>query len=148
MPVLRLMSGRGRNGPPPRFLAGSQAMLELLSPHDAYALFCSGGAFLVDVRTEKEFLKKAIPGCPLLPLEVLPDTLGPLFAGRPVVFFCRSGRRTREKAEALEKSAPGCAFQMEGGILAWEKAGFPVWSIRELLPCYARPPRYVSGRLG
>lgn len=123
-------------------------MLELLSPQDAYALFRSGGAFLVDVRTEKEFLKKAIPGCPLLPLEVLPDVLGPRFAGGPVVFFCRSGRRTREEADVLEQSAPGRAFQMEGGILAWEKAGFPVWSLRELLPCYAVAPRYLEGRLG
>lgn len=61
-------------------------MPELLSPQDAYALFRSSGAFLVDVRTEKEFLKKAIPGCPLLPLETLPDALGPRFAGRPVIF--------------------------------------------------------------
>lgn len=123
-------------------------MLELLSPQDAYALFLSSGAFLVDVRTEKEFLKKAIPGCPLVPLEALPDALGPSFAGRPVVFFCRSGRRTCEKADVLERSAPGRAFQMEGGILAWERAGFPVWSLRELLPCYAAAPRYLAGRLG
>lgn len=123
-------------------------MLELLSPQDAYALFRSGGAFLVDVRTEKEFLKKAIPGCPLVPLEALPDALGLSFAGRPVVFFCRSGRRTCEKADVLERSAPGRAFQMEGGILAWERAGFPVWSLRELLPCYAAAPRYRAGRLG
>lgn len=123
-------------------------MLKLLSPQDAYALFRSGGAFLIDVRTEKEFLKKAIPGCPLVPLETLPAALGPFFADRPVVFFCRSGRRTREKADLLATSARSRAFQMEGGILAWEKAGFPVWSIRELLPCYAVAPRYASGRLG
>ena len=123
-------------------------MPELLSPQDAYALFRSSGAFLVDVRTEKEFLKKAMPGCPLLPLETLPDALGPRFAGRPVIFFGRSGRRTREKADVLQKSAPVPAFHMEGGILAWEKAGFPVWSLRELLPCYAAAPRYLEGRLG
>lgn len=79
-------------------------MPELLSPQDAYALFRSSGAFLVDVRTEKEFLKKAIPGCPLLPLETLPDALGPRFAGRPVIFFLpfwkahpRKGRRAAKK---------------------------------------------------
>ena len=43
-------------------------MLETLSPQEAMTLFRNGGAFFVDVRTEKEFLKRAIPGCPLVPL--------------------------------------------------------------------------------
>ena len=55
-------------------------MLETLSPQEAMTLFRNGGAFFVDVRTEKEFLKRAIPGCPLVPL----DKLEPFFrqAGR------------------------------------------------------------------
>lgn len=125
-------------------------MLDSLSPRDAYALFRRGGAFLVDVRTEKEFLKKAIPGCPLAPLDLLEKsgTLGSCFSGKPVVFLCRSGRRTRDKSALLEGMAPGRAWQLEGGILAWEQAGFPVWSIRELLPCYAVRPAFAAGRLG
>lgn len=125
-------------------------MLESLSPRDAHALFRRGGAFLVDVRTEKEFLKKAIPGCPLAPLDVLEKsgTLDPRFSGKPVIFLCRSGRRTRDKAALLERIAPGRACQLEGGILAWEEEGFPVWSLRELLPCYAVRPAFAAGRLG
>ena len=46
-------------------------MLETLSPQEAMTLFRNGGAFFVDVRTEKEFLKRAIPGCPLVPLDKL-----------------------------------------------------------------------------
>ena len=68
-------------------------------------------------------------------------------AGKPVVFFCRSGSRTQNKAELLERSASGKAYQLGGGILAWEQAGFPVWSIRELLPCFAQEPAFISGVL-
>ena len=82
-------------------------------------LFRNGGAFFVDVRTEKEFLKRAIPGCPLVPLDKLEREggLDSRFSGKPVVFFCRSGSRTQNKAELLERSASGKAYQLGGGIL-------------------------------
>ncbi len=125
-------------------------MLETLSPQDAVVLFRNGGALFVDIRTEKEFLKRAIPGCPLVPLDVLQRTgkLDARFSGKFIVFFCRSGRRTCDNAALLERCAPGRACQLGGGILAWEQAGFPVWSPRELLPCFAATPRLFSGFLG
>lgn len=88
-------------------------MLETLSPQEAMTLFRNGGAFFVDVRTEKEFLKRAIPGCPLVPLDKLEREggLDSRFSGKPVVFFCRSGSRTQNKAELLERSASGKAYQ-------------------------------------
>ena len=59
-------------------------MLETLSPQDAVVLFRNGGALFVDIRTEKEFLKRAIPGCPLVPLDVLQRTgkLDARFSGK------------------------------------------------------------------
>ena len=125
-------------------------MLETLSPQDAVVLFRNGGALFVDIRTEKEFLKRAIPDCPLVPLDVLRRTgkLDARFSGKFIVFFCRSGRRTCDNAALLERCAPGRACQLGGGILAWEQAGFPVWSPRELLPCFAATPRLFSGFLG
>lgn len=125
-------------------------MLETLSLQDAEVLFRNGGALFVDIRTEKEFLKRAIPGCPLVPLDVLRRTgkLDARFSGKFIVFFCRSGRRTCDNAALLERCAPGRACQLGGGILAWEQAGFPVWSPRELLPCFAATPRLFSGFLG
>ena len=125
-------------------------MLETLSPQDAEVLFRNGGALFVDIRTEKEFLKRAIPGCPLVPLDVLRRTgkLDARFSGKFIVFFCRSGRRTCDNAALLERCAPGRACQLGGGILAWEQAGFPVWSPRALLPCFAATPRLFSGFLG
>lgn len=98
---------------------------------------------------EKEFLKRAIPVARLFPSTNwnVRAGLDSRFSGRPVVFFCRSGSRTQNKAELLERSASGKAYQLGGGILAWEQAGFPVWSIRELLPCFAQEPAFISGVL-
>ena len=130
-------------------------MLETLSLQDAEVLFRNGGALFVDIRTEKEFLKRAIPGCPLVPqvemtafLHLIASEPDARFSGKFIVFFCRSGRRTCDNAALLERCAPGRACQLGGGILAWEQAGFPVWSPRELLPCFAATPRLFSGFLG
>ena len=114
--------------------------------HDALPL---GRRLFVEVRTDKEVLQRASPGCPLVPLDKLEREggLDSRFSGKPVVFFCRSGSRTQNKAELLERSASGKAYQLGGGILAWEQAGFPVWSIRELLPCFAQEPAFISGVL-
>ncbi len=62
-------------------------MLETLSPQEAMTLFRNGGAFFVDVRTEKEFLKRAIPGCPLVPLDKLERE-----GGLDSRFFRQAGR--------------------------------------------------------
>lgn len=123
-------------------------MLETLSPQEAMTLFRNGGAFFVDVRTEKEFLKRRFPVARLFPS----TNWNVRAAGQPFFrqagrLFCRSGSRTQNKAELLERSASGKAYQLGGGILAWEQAGFPVWSIRELLPCFAQEPAFISGVL-
>lgn len=101
-------------------------MLETLSPQDAVVLFRNGGALFVDIRTEKEFLKRAIPGCPLVPLDVLRRTgkLDARFSGKFIVFFCRSGRRTCDNAALLERCAPGRACQLGGGYWLGNRPDF------------------------
>lgn len=98
---------------------------------------------------KRNFSNGRFPVAPLVPLDKLEREggLDSRFSGKPVVFFCRSGSRTQNKAELLERSASGKAYQLGGGILAWEQAGFPVWSIRELLPCFAQEPAFISGVL-
>lgn len=74
--------------------------------------FRNGGAFFVDVRTEKEFLKRAIPGCLLVPPDKLEreDGLDSRSSGKSIVFFCHLGGRTQNKVELLERSALGKTY--------------------------------------
>lgn len=103
-------------------------------------LFRNGGAFFVDVRTEKEFLKRAIPGCPLVPLDKLEREggLDSRFSGRPVVFFCRSGSRTQNKAELLERSASGKAYQLGGGFSPGNRRDFRFGAYASCCPVLRR----------
>ena len=47
--------------------------------------------------------------------------------GQPVIFHCRTGRRTEMNAEALAASVPtDDVYLLQGGIEGWQAAGLPV----------------------
>ena len=45
---------------------------------------------------------------------------------RAVYLICRSGRRSLEAAQLLEREGFTQVFNVEGGTLEWEEAGLPV----------------------
>ena len=87
-----------------------------------------GAVQLLDVRTPQEFVEGHIPGAINIDwkaegfLEAASVNLDP---ARPVLVYCRSGRRSAEAASALQRTG----FQVTnllGGITAWKEAGKPV----------------------
>lgn len=102
-------------------------MLPSLSPVEVFKRLEAGEVRLVDVREADELAAVSIPGAEAAPLSALPFlNLPPSSAQKPVVFLCNSGSRTRANADVLERVAAGPAWQMLGGMMAWEKAGLPV----------------------
>lgn len=90
-------------------------------------LMTDGGVQLVDVRTPEEYADGHIAGAENIDV-FSPDFIGKatksLDKSRPVAVYCRSGRRSADAA--LKLSAKGYTVtNLEGGILAWEKAGEP-----------------------
>ncbi len=76
---------------------------------------------LVDVRQPVEYAAGHIPGAHLLPLPELAARRGELPPEREIVFYCRSGRRSRSAAVFLADSGRRRAdiFHLSGGLLAW-----------------------------
>lgn len=81
---------------------------------------------LIDVREPAEHRNECIDGACLIPLgeisfDKLPSTK------RPIVIHCRSGKRSADACAKLLETNPSLdvAF-LEGGIVAWSKAGFNV----------------------
>ena len=104
-------------------------MAASISPQHAMTLMSANKALLVDVREPDEYRSLRIKEAHLLPLSVLPLMGNPFPAemkDQTIVFFCRSGGRTKANEALLDALAPGRAHIMEGGILDWEKAGLPV----------------------
>lgn len=103
-----------------------------------------GGVRLIDVRTPAEFGEIHIEGSTLMPLDRLrPDEVK---GDGSCVIICRSGKRA---AQAMEKlKAAGCENLrvLEGGVLAWEQAGFAVNRGKAVLPL-ERQVRIAAGLL-
>lgn len=62
------------------------------------------GAMLVDVRTPSEFADGSAPGAVNIPLDEIPSRVEEFKGQSGVVVFCRSGNRSSQAKEILEKN--------------------------------------------
>lgn len=100
---------------------GSKA--EDVAPEDARVLQ-GGGAVLLDVREQDEWLAGHAPGAVHLPLAAVEGSVAN-FVGQTVVAVCRSGGRSAKAAEVL--AAGGVDVRnVAGGMTAWAADGLPV----------------------
>lgn len=95
-------------------------MIEKINAAAAIRLLDAGKAHAVDVREPDEYAVGHIPGAKLLPLgevctraeEILPDK------SATWLIYCRTGRRSAEAAQKLEKQGYTALYDL-GGILSW-----------------------------
>ena len=98
-----------------------------ISPPEAKRLVAEG-AILIDVREGDEYLRSHIPGAFHLAMSRFEPSLLAGFAGKTLIFHCRSGARTQANSAQLGAGAgPSCrAYILDGGLDAWKAAGLPV----------------------
>lgn len=86
------------------------------------------GALLLDVREPDEYAQEHAPGSTLIPLGQLPARLRELdaFKDRRIAIICRSGRRSALALQILEGAGFSAASNVEGGMIAWNRAGLPI----------------------
>jgi rhodanese-related sulfurtransferase len=106
-------------------------MVRTISVEEAARRWREDGGFeLIDVRTPMEYREvhagpaRSIPLDALSPAAVMGEREAPHDA--PIYLICRSGGRSRRAAEAFEREGFGNAVSVDGGTLAWERAGLPV----------------------
>lgn len=84
--------------------------------------------FIMDVRTPGEFRQGRLPGAHNI------DFWGPTFEydieklpkDKPILLYCRTGKRSAGAEEALKKAGFENIKHMQAGFEAWEKAGLPI----------------------
>lgn len=113
-------------------LAASSALaiadsFNTIDVQQAKAMFRQG-ALLLDVREPHEYAEIHAEGSLLIPLAQLKSRTNEFraFENKPVILICRSGQRSRVAAEMLVQQGFKSVHNVQGGIIAWEKAGLPV----------------------
>lgn len=77
---------------------------------------------LLDVRQDWEYEEAHLPGAQLLPLAELEERVSEIARGKPLVIYCRSGKRSAAAASLLSGQGFQNVSNMLGGILAWTGA--------------------------
>ena len=80
---------------------------------------------LIDVREPAEYGAGHIPEAELLPMPGLLAGDVVLPQDRPLVFICRSGRRSAQVVYALQQRGYAAVYNVKGGMIAWSEAGHP-----------------------
>jgi len=84
--------------------------------------------YVLDVREQYEYDEKHIPGVTLLPMSEIQNRLDEIPTDKEVIVTCRSGNRSGQVTQFLKQNGYDNVHNMQGGIVAWEEAGFPVES--------------------
>ena len=82
-----------------------------------------GEAVLIDVRDAEEYADEHIPGAILLPLAGLDAAALPETGAKRVILQCLTGKRSATALARLTEQGISGLLHLEGGLLAWKKAG-------------------------
>ena len=86
---------------------------------------------VIDVRTPAEYASGHIPGAVNIPFDQVAQRIAEVDAPHGVALYCMVGPRARKGESALLAASYQKVFHLEGGLAAWQAAGFPVESARQ-----------------
>lgn len=81
---------------------------------------------LIDVREPEEYAAGHIPGVRLIPMGEVPSRLNEIPTDKTVIVTCRSGNRSGQITSFLRRNGFTRVHNMQGGLLEWQRAGYPV----------------------
>lgn len=99
--------------------------MQTVSVSELCSLLAEGHAAVVDVRTPAEFETAHIPGSFRVGLDEVRGDVPAVAMALPAsaVVVCRNGARAQQACQALAAAGRDDLRILEGGILAWERAG-------------------------
>jgi rhodanese-related sulfurtransferase len=81
---------------------------------------------IVDVRPYGEYKASHIAGAVDIPYNKVDKHLDKLRNAKGVVLYCTQGHRTKLAEKALLDHQVPNVFHLQGGLGAWQKAGYPI----------------------
>lgn len=96
---------------------------------------------VLDVRTQAEYDSGYIPSALLVPVDELADRLGELDETKPILVYSQSGVRSAQASQMLVDNEFSRVHNLEGGIIAWQKAGAAVNHLPIIKSLTAKPSK-------
>jgi len=99
-----------------------------MKPEEFEKVAAREGVVILDVRTPAEFKTRHLKGAVLLSVQSpkFDEQAKALDKTKTYAIYCAMGPRSTRACAAMEKAGFTSLYNLEGGILAWEKAGKPV----------------------
>ena len=94
--------------------------------NEANEMIQRGDIQLVDVREQDEYDAGRIAGCDLIPVNDVLTRIEEIASDKDIVFYCAGGVRSALACEMAAAMGRTRLFNVEGGIVAWEDASFPL----------------------
>jgi rhodanese-related sulfurtransferase len=86
----------------------------------------STNPMILDVRQPEEYAAGHVKNAKLVPLASLESRLSEIPSDQAVFVICHTGRRSKIASELLNKNGKTDIRNVEGGMVAWQAAGFSV----------------------
>lgn len=113
-------------GSSPAVPAGPSALPENVSVTQVKTLLGQPDVLILDVREQDEYDAGHIPGVKLIPSGEVANRLAEVPKDKTVIVTCQSGNRSASTTKYLREQGYTNVHNMEGGIIAWQGAGYPV----------------------
>jgi rhodanese-related sulfurtransferase len=102
------------------------ALPEQISVEIVHQVKDQDDVFVIDVREQDEYDQWHIPGVTLIPMSTFQQNMDQLPVDKEIIVTCNSGNRSGQVTDFLLQNGYTNVHNMEGGIVAWDKAGFEV----------------------
>lgn len=99
---------------------------EQISVETVHQIKDQDDVFVIDVREQDEYDQWHIPGVTLMPMSTFQENMDQLPTDKEILVTCNSGNRSGQVTDFLLQNGYTNVHNMEGGIVAWDKAGFEV----------------------
>ncbi len=99
-----------------------------VTPREVYEQRASKDVLIIDVRTPAEFRMERIKEAQNKPLDQIQQWVKELPKDKKIYFVCRSGNRSGQAQRIAQQAGYNNTYNMQGGMLAWRREGFPVVS--------------------
>jgi len=102
--------------------------IQMVTPEEMQELLKMEDAQLIDIRTPKEYKKGYVKGFQNIDYtsDSFYEDIEKLDKTKPVILYCRTGRRTSSCAKKLVEKGFVKVYDLKGGITQWKYKGFEV----------------------